>query len=110
MVRSLINDLRRGTAALVIDHFTVHFAANTASVHILEKDAEGKTIHGQDIGGVTVEDLGTTGEIATAISGSKLCSAISSAAGGLPVTLEQAPPKPNAEPKADAAVAADSAP
>lgn len=109
-MRSITGLLSRGTVALEIDHHTVHHAPNTASVHLNEKDENGATIRGQDVDGVTVEDLGSTGEIATAITGAKLAKFIGDAS-GLPTTVAVKPPEPKKEEApAQPAAAAPSAP
>lgn len=44
--------------ALVVDHFTVHVAPKTVSIHAIEKDADSQTLRGIDVDGVTAEELG----------------------------------------------------
>lgn len=89
-MRSIALSLSRGTTALVIDHHTVHHAENTVSIHIEERDTTGKMIRGQDIDGVTVEELGSTGEIARAINADVLISFVH-AASGLPAAIAMKP-------------------
>lgn len=104
-MRSIVNSLSRGTTALVIDHHTVHHAMNQLSIHIQERDTTGKTIRGQDIDGVTVEELGSTGDISTAINSAKLLSFVGSVAPGVSVSMDELPPAPKEEVKAEAPVA-----
>lgn len=84
-------DLRRSTQKLVVDHFTVHPALGTVSVHVLEKDAEGKTLGGQDIDSVTAQELSITGELAAGITGAKLVSFVSGLSQGVAVELDKKP-------------------
>lgn len=96
MARSIANDLRRGTVSLVIDHYTVHHAPNTVSIHLLELDTNGRVVHGQDIDGVTVEDLGSTGDVSAAISDASLL-AFATSVSGLPAAVDKPKPEPVAD-------------
>jgi hypothetical protein len=81
----------RNTESLVIDHFTTHAAAETVSVHVLEKDAEGKTIGGRDIDGVTKDELGITGDFIAGITSTVLVNFVKKISNGDPVTIDVKP-------------------
>jgi hypothetical protein len=109
--QTIVNVLGRGTTALEIDHHQVNHAPNTVSVHVNEIGGnDNPTGNGQDIDGVTVEDLGSTGEIARAINNDVLVSFVQKTT-GLPtrVAVPPAPPQTEEAPAA-ASVPADGAP
>lgn len=49
--------LDRDTTRLVVDHYTVHVATGTISLHVLEKDVDGNVVRGQDIGEIALDKL-----------------------------------------------------
>lgn len=88
-MRSL--NLRRLTTSLVVDHITVHIRTQTASIHILEKAEEQGDV-GQDIDGVTAQELGLTGDTLSGLTGAAVIAFVSQVAGGqIPVSLDTPP-------------------
>src|SRR4051812_44628308 len=83
-------DLRGSTKNLVIDHHTVHHGLGRVSIHVQERSSDDRATGGQDIAGITAEELGIKGDLAAGLTEAKMIGFVKGLAGsGVAVSMDE---------------------